>query len=324
MEINMRFEVEEGSSSDTLKESIAIEAEEVNMGSLRELVKKMNIVQKDAFRKEYGNLLGLLEVEVQTSAITALVQYYDPPLRCFTFRDFQLVPTVEEFEQILGIPLEGKSPYNYLGHYIPVLQLARIMKVHPMQLESEFTVKGKARGLPQKYLEKYLHRLAEEEKWETFMDVLALILYGVMLFPNIESFVDNAAMNAFVGYKERSENPVTTVLAEVYGTLNQCYELKGGKMSCCLPVLYVWFVSRVNENTLNATCPVDALLQCKPNIKGANEWAQLCASLNVDQIKWNVLWQQKSQIIYYCGRYPNVPLMGIRCCINYNPVLAQR
>ncbi|XP_014511791.1 uncharacterized protein LOC106770498 [Vigna radiata var. radiata] len=156
------------------------------------------------------------------------------------------------------------------------------------------------------------------------MDVLALLLYGVMLFPNVQNFIDNASINAFVGYKDRSKNPVTVVLAEVYGTLNHCYEKKGGQMLCCLPVLYVWFVSRVIENALNATCPVDELLQCKPNMKGTNEWAQLCANLNVEQIKWNVLWMQRSQIIYYCGRYPNVPLMGIQCCINYNLVLAQR
>ncbi|KAG2408055.1 uncharacterized protein HKW66_Vig0028770 [Vigna angularis] len=320
----MRFEVDRPSSSNILKERIAIEAEEGNMNGLRKLVKKMKTSQKDAFKKEYGNLLSLLEVEVQTSAITILAQYYDPPLRCFTFRDFQLVPTVEEFEQILNIPLEGKTPYNYLGQYIPVLQLSRIMKVHPMKLESKFTIKGKVRGLPQGYLKGYLHRLAEEENWETFMDVLALLLYGIMLFPNVKNFVDYAAMNAFVGYKERCENPVTAILAKVYGTLNRCYELKGGKMLCCLPVLYMWFISRVSEDALNTTCPMDELLQCKPNVKGANEWAQLCASLNKEQIKWCFPWQHRSHIIYHCGRYPNVPLMGIRCCINYNPVLAQR
>ncbi|XP_014522137.1 uncharacterized protein LOC106778668 [Vigna radiata var. radiata] len=271
MEINMRSEVKWVSSSGILKGRINIKAKEGNMDGLRELVKKMNTTQKDAFRREYGNLLGLIEVEVQTSAITTLAQYYDPPLRCFTFRDFQLVPTVEEFEQILGIPLEGRTPYNYLGQYIPVLQLARIIKIHPMQLEREFTTRGKVRGLPQRYLEQYLHRLAEEERWETFMDVLALLLYGVMLFPNFKNFIDDAAINAFVGYKDRSENPVTAVLAEVYGTLHHCYEKKGGQMLCCLPMLYVWFVSRVIENALNATCPVDELLQCKPNMKGTNE-----------------------------------------------------
>ncbi|BAT84807.1 hypothetical protein VIGAN_04226600, partial [Vigna angularis var. angularis] len=97
------------------------------------------------------------EVEVQTSAITTLAQYYDPPLRCFTFQDFQLVPPVEEFEQVLNVE---KATYNYLEQYIPVLQLARIRKVHPMKLESEFTIKGKVRGLPQRYLWEYLHRLA--------------------------------------------------------------------------------------------------------------------------------------------------------------------
>jgi len=28
--------------------------------------------------------------------------------------------------------------------------------------------------------------------------------------------------------------------------------------------------------------------------------------------------------MYSCGKYPNVPLMETKCCINYNPVLAQR
>ena len=41
-------------------------------------------------------------VEVSTEAIASLAQYYDQPLRCFTFGDFQLSPMVEEFEEILG------------------------------------------------------------------------------------------------------------------------------------------------------------------------------------------------------------------------------
>ncbi|RDX77671.1 hypothetical protein CR513_42165, partial [Mucuna pruriens] len=41
--------------------------------------------------------------------------YYNPPLKCFTFRDFQLVPTLEEYERILGMPLERSSPYLFKG-----------------------------------------------------------------------------------------------------------------------------------------------------------------------------------------------------------------
>jgi len=88
MEINTRVGVEGHSSSNTVKKRIPIKVKEGNVDGLRELVKKMTTTQKDAFRKEYGNLLNLLEIEVQTPAITALAQYYDPPLRCFTFQDF--------------------------------------------------------------------------------------------------------------------------------------------------------------------------------------------------------------------------------------------
>jgi len=84
----MGFGDGEHSSADTLKKRISIKAKEGNLSGLRELVKRMKSTQRDAFRGKYGNLLNLLEGEVQTSAITALAQYYDPPLRCFTFQDF--------------------------------------------------------------------------------------------------------------------------------------------------------------------------------------------------------------------------------------------
>jgi len=40
------------------------------------------------------------------------------------------------------------------------------------------------------------------------MDVLALTLYGIMLFPNVEDFVDYAAIDVFITSKTRGENPV--------------------------------------------------------------------------------------------------------------------
>ena len=40
------------------------------------------------FTRRYGHSLDLTKVEVQLNAISALIQFYDPPLRCFTFHDF--------------------------------------------------------------------------------------------------------------------------------------------------------------------------------------------------------------------------------------------
>ena len=38
-------------------------------------------------------------IKVSNEAIASLTQYYNQPLRCFTFGDFQLVPTIEEFKR---------------------------------------------------------------------------------------------------------------------------------------------------------------------------------------------------------------------------------
>ena len=56
------------------------------------------------------------------------------------------------------------------------------------------------------------------------MDVLVLVLYGVIIFPSIDNFVDLSAINVFIAYKINAENPVTAILADVYGNLNMCYE----------------------------------------------------------------------------------------------------
>jgi len=48
----------------------------------------MGQLQRQAFPKGYGKIWDLSMVEVSTEAIASLAQYYDQPLRCFTFEDF--------------------------------------------------------------------------------------------------------------------------------------------------------------------------------------------------------------------------------------------
>ena len=94
----------------------------------------MKTISRNTFKRKYGNLLGLLKVEAQVATITTLDQYYDPPLKCFTFQDFQLVPTIEEFEHILGLSVKGKVPYKYSGQHTSTVMLKEILKAHPVEL----------------------------------------------------------------------------------------------------------------------------------------------------------------------------------------------
>jgi len=97
-----------------------VKIKDLDVTSLKELGRLMGPPQRQAFRKMYGKILDLTTTEVFTEAVVSLAQYYDQPLRCFTFGDFLIVPTVEEFEEILGCPLGGRKPYHFSG-FLPSL-----------------------------------------------------------------------------------------------------------------------------------------------------------------------------------------------------------
>jgi len=235
----------------------------------------MKTIQRNNFRRKYRNLLNLLEIDTQVPAITTLVQYYDLSLWCFTFKDFQLVLTVAEFGDILDLPLEGKVPYKHTTQNTSISTLAGILKVHPIELEGKMITKGTVNDIPQGFLEGHLRQLSDKDMGETFMDVLALILYGLMIFPSIDNFEDFSTINVYIAYKINAENPFIAILPDVYGNLNMCYESKKKKLSCCLPLLYKWFISHVSPNY-------------KLTAKGAHVWTCFFAKLYNGMIKREV------------------------------------
>lgn len=57
------------------------------MKTLRGLGARLILDNKDKFKKAYGNLLCILNTEINTTGVHTLVQFYDPPLRCFMFQN---------------------------------------------------------------------------------------------------------------------------------------------------------------------------------------------------------------------------------------------
>ena len=99
MEVHSGLGVERGSKVSDLKKKLKCELIQNNFSNLQELSRKLKSIQRTTFRKKYGNLLELLELDIEMDIVTALAQYYDSSMRCFLFQDFQLVPTIEEYEQ---------------------------------------------------------------------------------------------------------------------------------------------------------------------------------------------------------------------------------
>ena len=97
------------------KKFVHVKVKSPNLSILNDLSQLMNRAQRVAFFRVYGTILELATISVPVEAVTALAQYYDHPLCCFTFRDFQLAPTLEELEKIVGCPIGDREPYLFLG-----------------------------------------------------------------------------------------------------------------------------------------------------------------------------------------------------------------
>ncbi|KAH1265555.1 hypothetical protein GmHk_01G001237 [Glycine max] len=310
-------------TNQTGKRFYQVKVKSLDTTSIKELGRLMEPLQMQAFRKTYGKILELTIAEVSIEAIASLTQYYDQPLRCFTFGDFQLVPTIEEFEEILGCPLGGRKPYLSSGCLPSLSRIAAVVKDSARGLDRIKQTRNGMVGLPQRYLEDKARGMANQGDWVPFMDVLALLIFGVVLFPNVDGLVDLAAIDAFLAYHHSKESPVVAVLADLFDTFDRRCEKSSARIICCLPALCVWLVSHLFQQDTRHPCPLLSHRSCTE--KRRIDWDQLLAGIGGRTISWFPRWKEgKEGVLFSCGRCPNIPLVGTRGCINYNPALAIR
>ncbi|RDX77290.1 hypothetical protein CR513_42611, partial [Mucuna pruriens] len=58
--------------------------------------------------------------------------------------------------------------------------------------------------------------LSREEDWSAFLDVLAFTIYGTILFPHLDNYIDFEAIDVFFAYRDKGKNPELTVPFVIY------------------------------------------------------------------------------------------------------------
>jgi len=124
-----------------------------------------------------------------------------------------------------------------------------------------------------------LAQLHEDGDWKTLMEVFALTLFGILLFPKAENFVDETAIRAFIAFKNHSENPITGILGDTYIALDSCHSKYKKRLVCCLPVLFIWLISHFEERVVGIKGPMESVQQQRLEVKKASEWSQCLAGL---------------------------------------------
>lgn len=169
------------------------------------------------------------------------------------------------------------------------------------------TVKGNIEGISTEFLQDQALRFSKCGCIDGHHAHIALLIYGLILFPKIDNFVDMNAIKIFL-----NGNPVPTLLGDALHSIHHRALKGGGKINYCVPLLYQWY---------NAHLPKHSLFRGNPN---KLRWSQRIMSLIAEDISWFFPSADSEGIIDGYGEFMNVPLIGRYGGINYHPALARR
>ncbi|KAI5418301.1 hypothetical protein KIW84_042802 [Lathyrus oleraceus] len=77
---------------------------------------------------------------------------------------------------------------------------------------------------------------------DAFEAIFVLLIYGLALFPNIDSFIDVNAIRIFL-----IGNHVPTLLGDMYFSFHLRNSKGGRTIVCCVRLLYKWFISHLPQ-----------------------------------------------------------------------------
>jgi len=137
-------------------------------------------------------------------------------------------------------------------------RVAKVVKISTQELDRVKQNRNGVVGIPKKHLEEKAKALADQGEWTSFIYVLALLVFGVILFPNVDGLVDLAAIDAFLAYHHNKESPTVAILADAYDTFDQRCKKSSTRIICCTPALYVWLVSYIFHYESRPVCPLQS------------------------------------------------------------------
>ncbi|KAI5411755.1 hypothetical protein KIW84_056719 [Lathyrus oleraceus] len=246
------------------------------------------------FKQRHGKLLSILFADVVEGLLSVLVQFYDPLYRCFTFPDFQVVPTLEEYSHLLGILVSSRVSFSGLEEIPRSNLIAEALHLKKSEIKACWVKKGGLFGLPSDFLIKEATAFPQASSMDAFEAIFVLLIYGLTLFPNIDDCVDVNAIRLFL-----IGNPMPTLLGDTYFSLHLRNSKGGETIVCCIPLLYKWFILHLPQTP--------AFVENKQCLR----WSQRLMSLTNDDIVWYDPSLRSLEIIDSCGEFSNVPLIGL-------------
>ncbi|XP_057953953.1 uncharacterized protein LOC131148245 [Malania oleifera] len=263
------------------------------LDELKVIWKEWTPARRLKFSQTYGHIGFLLHVSVNIPAIKALVEFWNPPYRCFTMNGIDLTPTIEEYTSLLHL-VKLQTPYKPYVHDASVSFVKEMYDAVGVKIQKTFSEGGaEVRKISWKQLKEIIEK---EEKEEVQMHMMALAIYGLIIFPKELNMIDQATVS-FVAQ-----------------------------------LLYVWMVDHLSSNkggfrgifsVIRIPLAEFEDTQLKEQLDKSKWNTKMCGLID-SGVTWLVPWMVRSNMIYRCGNLPWVPLLGPWGGIAYAPLMVRR
>ncbi|KAG8474314.1 hypothetical protein CXB51_033544 [Gossypium anomalum] len=203
-------------------------------------------------------------------------------------QEVDLVPTVEEYTALLRCPRFLSDRIYSRAACVPTFwkKLMTITGMSEQWITARIKEKGECKCISWDALKDLILTHPDETKK---VDIFALSFYGLMVFPEALGYVDEATTDLFHRLSKRVTS-VPAILAETFRSLGACKKAGAGRK-------------------------VDALEE---------NWIALLRNLQSGDVEWRAPWMVPGEILYRCGSFDWVPLLGIWGAIGYAPLLVLR
>ncbi|MFQ6624007.1 hypothetical protein Gotur_004183 [Gossypium turneri] len=260
-----------------------------NLQELKEIWDQWNDEVKQLFYSSYGDLPCLLDIKVDKHLFRAFAQFWNPAYSCFTFGGGDLVPTVEEYMALLRCSkIQADRVYSKAANVPTFLKkLVSITGMSEQWVAARIKQKGDSKCIPWKSLRDLIPAHLDTKKK---VDIFALSVYGLVVFPKALGHVDEAVTDLF-DRLNTGVTPVPVILVETFRSLNEC------RRAVAIP---------------------------RQDDIPEERWMEILRNLRKEDIEWRAHWMLPDEILYRCGTFDWVPLLGIWGAFGYAPLLVLR
>ncbi|MBA0700899.1 hypothetical protein Goari_022842, partial [Gossypium aridum] len=148
------------------------------------------------FYANYGDLPYLLDIKIDKHLFRALVQFWNSAYSCFTFEKVDSVPTVEEYMALLQCAkIQVDRVYSRAVSALTYLKrLMNITRMSDQWVAARIKQKGDNKCIYWKNLKDIVLAHPDANKR---VDVFALSIYDLVIFPKTLEHVDEAVTDLF-------------------------------------------------------------------------------------------------------------------------------